>query len=238
MLGIIGLGGNCNYNEALKKLIPDEYYAIAADSGLAHFLALGIKPDLLVGDLDSVDDSVLEHYIKENLEIIKYDSRKNQTDSEIAVDKALTRGCDSLLFIGAFGSRLDHSLSNQMMAVSLANAGIPCVLTDGATRFYTITKSNSPFKYYIGDLKPGVDVISLVPMFGDAVGVTEEGLEYRLAKETILFGSTKAVSNTVPAAAGNEAANTKADKDSFAAISVESGTIFFIHTKSDEFLKQ
>lgn len=230
MLGIISLGGNCYDNESLRRIIPRNYYAVAADSGLMHFRMLGIKPDMLVGDMDSIPSDVLDDYKIKNLPIELFDSRKNSTDSEIAVIKAVSHGCDSFLFIGAFGNRLDHMLSNQMMAISLAASGKSVILTDGITYFYTITRNNSPFIYDIINLRKNVDIISIIPMYGDADSVTIEGLEYRLDKETILFGSTKAVSNTIPLL--------EKEKTDHTTITLESGVIFFIHTKTDEYLKK
>ncbi len=229
MLGIIGLGGICHDTPSLRRTIPQKYYAVAADSGLAHFMMLGIASDLLVGDLDSISDSLLQQSKMENLPIEQYDSKKNFTDSEIAVSKALDHGCDSLLFIGAFGNRLDHMLSNQMMAASLAIRGIPVILTDGVTFFHTITPQNSPFTFSSKSLHENEDVLSMVPVAGGTVVISLEGFEYPLDRETILFGSTRTVSNTVPPV--------KDRKTDQVTISLESGIVFFILTKSDEFLK-
>lgn len=230
MLGIIGLGGKCHDEPGLRKIIPLQYYAVAADSGLTHFKMLGIIPDLLVGDLDSISDTLLEQSKKENLEIHQYDCKKNFTDSELAVEKALLHGCDSLLFLGAFGNRLDHMLSNQMMAISLAARGIPVILTDGVTYFYSITKENTPFIFSIESLHIDEDVLSLVPMIGDTIKITLDGFEYPLEKETVLFGSTRMVSNTVP--------SVKKIGINQIVITIESGVVFFIVTKSDDFLKE
>ncbi len=229
MLGIIGLGGICRDTPELRRNIPSRYYAVAADSGMSHFHLLGMVPDLLVGDMDSISASLLKEAKDGHILIHEYQRKKNRTDSEIAVENALSRGCSSLLFLGAFGSRLDHMLSNQMMAVSLASRGIPVVLTDGVTFFHTVTPDNSPFVFSTKDLRENEDVLSLVPVRGDSVRVTLEGFEYPLDQEMILFGSTRMVSNTVPAA-GNQ-------KNGRAAVSIDSGVVFLIRTKSDEFLK-
>ena len=231
MLGIIGLGGTCHYEQSVRRLIPSNYYAVAADSGLTHFKALGIVPDLLVGDLDSISDALLKESKKENIIINQYNPQKNYTDSEIAVKKALSHGCESLLFIGAFGNRLDHMLSNQMMAASLAAKGTQVVMTDGVTFMYTITTENSPFIYPIKSFNANEDVFSIIPIIGDAVDISLEGLEYQLINETIYVGSTRAVSNTV------KDITIYGKRPEFAQVSVKSGVVLFIYTKSDEFLK-
>lgn len=229
MFGIISLGGNCHDSAALREIIPEKYFAVAADSGAAHFDLLGIRPDLLVGDLDSISAPLLDKYEREKIPVLKYDEKKDFTDSEIAVDKALAAGCDSLLILGAFGNRYDHMISNQMMAAALAKKGIPVILTDGLTFFYTVTVENSPFIYPIQNLNATDDVISLVPMIGDAVEIVTENLEYPLKHETVFTGSTRAVSNVVQENNNNP--------PKFATVSLKSGVIFFIHTKSDHYLQ-
>ena len=229
MLGIIGIGGRCEDTPALRSLIPKEYFAVAADSGLAHFKTLGIVPDVLVGDLDSISESLLRQSKKEHLAIERYKPEKDNTDSEIAVDKALRQGCESLLFIGAFGNRLDHMLSNQMMAASLAERGIQVVLTDGVTFMYTVTPENSPFHFPAKALKKDEDVLSIVSVSGETMIITLEGFQYPLHQDRILFGSTRTVSNTV-------AWEEKKRKDDIV-ITLEKGIALFIVTKTDALLQ-
>lgn len=230
MYGIIGLGGKCYKSEQICGLIPGKYFAVAADSGIIHFELLGIKPDLLVGDMDSIPAETLVKYQNSRLQILKYSPVKNMTDSEIAVEKALEAGCDSLIFLGAFGDRLDHMFANQMMAVSLADKGIPVILTDGISFFYTVTKSNSPFKYPLASIDSLRDVISVVLAKGNTANITIEGLEYELQNEIVEFGTTRAVSNLRKSTSNfiNESS-----MEVNAVITVDSGVAFFIHTKND-----
>lgn len=230
MYGIIGLGGKCFNSDLISGLIPDKYFAVAADSGIIHFELLGIKPDLLVGDMDSIPPDLLAKYQNMGLPIIKFNPVKNMTDSEIAVEKALQAGCDAFVFIGAFGDRLDHMFANQMMAVSLAEKGIPVVLTDGITFFYTVTSNNSPFKYPLSKISLEIDVISVVMAKGDSANISIQGLEYGLQNEKIEFGTTRAVSNKKKTPRNNLAAFITNEE---AVIAIDTGVAFFIHTKND-----
>ena len=226
MLGLISLGGDCRCSSLLAARCAGAQLVIAADSGMKHLDALGIRPDLLVGDMDSIPTELLDAVQADaTVEIARYSPRKSRTDSEIAVDAALARGCDRLVFLGAGGNRPDHVLANQMMAASLALRGIPCILSDGTTFMHTITTGNSPFHYPLSGLTTTRDVLSVVPVFGDITHLRISGLEYPLDNQPIRFGSTMAVSNTVP--------ETASDDTSEAVVSVDSGVVFFIHTVND-----
>lgn len=235
MLGVIALGGRLVKNERINEFLSAKYFAVAADSGMAHFDMLGILPDILVGDFDSINPEMLEKCVLNNIEIKQFDIRKDFTDSEIAVKAALEKGCDRLLFLGAFGSRLDHMLSNQMMAVSLSLKGIPVIMTDGITFMYTITKNESPFIYPLKSLIPDYDIISVIAMTPNDATVSLDGLMYNLKDSRIYFGTTQGVSNTVPFISQTNNANSINHEN--AVIDVKSGTILLIHTINDTYNK-
>lgn len=223
MRGIIGLAGDLYPNVQLKKFVSGKFYAVAADGGARHFEVLGIKPDVVVGDMDSINKKVLEKYKKQDIDIIKFEKQKDFTDSEAAVEVALGKKCDSLILLGAFGKRADHVFANKMMSVSLAMKGIPVVLTDGKTYFYTVSKYNSPFEVSLKDTTPDEDVFSIVPAKTGYADLEISGLEYELKNFRMNFGSTIGVSNSPPVK----------NKKGIATINVKSGVVFFIHTQKD-----
>lgn len=226
MFGLISLGGECSYTGRMRELCSKASYFVAADGGIKHLDALGIKPDTLVGDMDSISgDLLLAAQEDPSIEVVEFSTRKNMTDSEIAVQTAISRGCDRLLFIGVSGNRPDHVLANQMMAASIADHGIPCILTDGTTFIYTITAGNSPFSYPLEALQADMDVISIVPVKGDISNLSIHNLEYPLDEQLVNFGSTRAVSNTIRE-------NSGFGKE-YASVSLDSGVVFFIHTPKD-----
>lgn len=200
---------------------------VAADRGYVHCRNLGIFPDHLTGDMDSIPQEYLEEAVCSGITAVsRHSTDKDQTDSEIAVEIALQAGCDSIFFIGAFGERYDHMLANQMTAASLAEKGINCVLTDGVTYMYTVTPLNSPFSIKFQGAGKFRDVVSLVPVKGDFLQVDIEGLKYRLNNDRIDFGSQRAVSNTPVLTPGGEISEG-------AGIKVSNGVAFLIHTISD-----
>lgn len=94
------------YFEALLKIEPRPFI-MAIDGGYAYLRARGVKPDLALGDFDSLG------YVPGDVEIQLHPVRKDKTDMILAIDKALELGFDSAFVLGAFGGeRFDHSISN------------------------------------------------------------------------------------------------------------------------------
>jgi len=105
--GIVFTGGEGPEPQSIKGLLDGEVLIVAADSGLALAEAAGIKPDWIVGDMDSLNDSSrLNPYPKDK--IILYPVDKDYTDTEIALSLLWEKGCDDAWIIGGGGGRLDH----------------------------------------------------------------------------------------------------------------------------------
>ncbi len=102
---------------------------IAADSGLSAFDALGLMPDLLVGDMDSVDPAVLARY-EGRLPEHRLNCIKDDTDGVDALDLAIARGAKEITLLGALGGRLDHTLANIQNAASAAAEGANVTILD------------------------------------------------------------------------------------------------------------
>jgi len=110
LLGIIFTGGVGPSARTIKRIIELEAkYAIlvAADSGLASAGEAGLRPDWVIGDMDSLDDaSRLDALPKER--VIRFARDKDYTDTELAFSHALKQGCDDIWIIGGGGGRIDH----------------------------------------------------------------------------------------------------------------------------------
>lgn len=156
---------------------------ICADSGYNHAVKMDLKADLVVGDFDSLEAGM----ISESIKTVHFPARKNLTDSEIALLQAREAGAREVLFIGATGSRADHSLTNIFMLKSCLSHGITAEITDEHNRI-KITESEIVLTGEAGD------IISLVPLC-DCAGVSTEGLEYPLENAELKLGEGRGVSN-------------------------------------------
>lgn len=117
----IFLNGVIENDAFIKDIINKEDFIIAVDGGFNHIKRLGFEPDLILGDFDS---SEYKMALESKGKIHKYNSEKNATDGEIAIDYVIKNNCEEVIIIGALGNRIDHMLSNIYMLEKLSDAGI------------------------------------------------------------------------------------------------------------------
>lgn len=104
--------GPRNYDLKDILIIEDDDFIIGADQGAFILASNGYKFDLALGDYDSVNDDEMLLIKKYAAEVKTYPSRKDDTDSYLAVKEALYRGYQEIEIIGGIGGRLDHTLAN------------------------------------------------------------------------------------------------------------------------------
>ena len=98
--------------ERLKALIQPGDRLLAADGGMRFLNRLGLQPERVIGDLDSIDPEEARQLAREGVILEKYPVDKDETDLELAIDRALAEGFDELRIAGALGGRLDQTLGN------------------------------------------------------------------------------------------------------------------------------
>lgn len=177
-----------NYPSLAAWLRTDDYL-IAADGGARHCAALGVRPAVLVGDLDSIAPELLAEYKKTGVTIEGHPPRKDETDLELAVRRAVADGAAEILLLGALGGRLDQTLANLLLPAR-QEWPVPILLADGRQLARVLRGDESVTLAGA----PG-DTISVVPMSGEVTGITYTGLEYPLVNATLRLGSTQGVSN-------------------------------------------
>jgi thiamine pyrophosphokinase len=164
---------------------------IAADGGLARAHGLGLSPDILVGDLDSVDPAAAGAAERDGIEILRAPADKDESDTELALLEAVRRGATRVTVLGALGGpRLDHALANLWLLAHPGLAGVETALLDGSTRARLLT--GPAVQRLPGDVGA---TVSLLPMGGDAHGITTSGFRYPLHGETLRTGPARGLSN-------------------------------------------
>lgn len=127
--GVLLAGGTLHADARMTDLAQAADVVVAADSGLRHARTLGVTPDLLVGDLDSVSDVDLGRY--DGLPVERHPVAKDATDLELALDACAARHVTDLTVIGAFGGRLDQTLAAPGMLHRFAQTGRHVRAVDG-----------------------------------------------------------------------------------------------------------
>jgi len=185
---IIISGGNPPSKELLIKEITGDTFLIGADSGANCLYCYNVKPDLLVGDFDSIDKKVLDYFKKNNCIIETYPTEKDFTDTEIAVEKALCMKPNKIILLGCTGSRVDHLLGNiGMLKICLENGVDACIKDEN--NYISLINAGASLKGTVGQ------IFSLQSYGDEIIGLTIEGAKYPLNNYNLKIGQSITISN-------------------------------------------
>jgi thiamine pyrophosphokinase len=184
--------GRLSHPAADRARVRPDDWILAADGGLRNSHLLGLEPSVVIGDLDSIDAADLAPLQATGVTIVRHPQRKDETDLELALEYAAGHGAGEILVLGALGDRWDQTLANALLLASPTLAAVRTWLADGSQQV-TLARPGDPLVLHG---LPG-DTLSLLPLAGDAHGVTTDGLEYPLHDETLRFAATRGVSNTL-----------------------------------------
>lgn len=183
---VILLGGPLTVNPRLLQQVGGAR-AIAADGGIRHAEALGLTPEIWVGDFDSSDDALAIQYA--DIPRLEYPAEKALTDGELALRMALDEGALEIIMVGALGGeRADHAWAHVVQALALALEGRRVFLTSGDEEGYPLLP---------GRLTLDLPKASLFSVLGlDRLeGLTISNARYPLDGYELPFGSSRTISN-------------------------------------------
>ena len=189
---IVFANGTFSTPQSALALVQPQDLIIAADGGARHCAALGITPDVAIGDFDSLNAAELDALQARGVQIMRYPERKDYTDLELALQHAVALGASEIIVLGALGARWDQTLANLLLPGAAGFEHVRIRLVDGAQEIM-LARPGIPL---VLTGRPG-DTISLIPLSDDALGVQTTGLEYALDAETLYFGATRGVSNVL-----------------------------------------
>ncbi len=189
MRAIIFANGNLNDPDAVRSLLREGDLIIAANGGTLKALEAGLTPHLIIGDMDSLDPNLVDELAGSGrVRLIPHPPMKDETDLELAILYAVDEGADEILLLAALGGRLDQTVANLLLLAHPGLEGVRVSVVEGDQEAFLIRSAAR----IAG--RPG-DLVSLIPLGRDAVGVTAEGLRWPLRDETLRFGLTRGVSN-------------------------------------------
>jgi thiamine pyrophosphokinase len=211
---VIFAGGTLKPGKAFYQAIASADLIIAADGGAATALQYGCIPAIVVGDFDSLDTHLLQELSERGSQVRQVAVEKNETDTELAVQAAIEQGATSITLLGALGGeRFDHTMANILLLADIET--VPAKIVDGPSTCWLV---RGPASSVIDGQKG--DLLSLLPLTGEANGVRTRGLYYPLHGEMLRFGKPRGVSNVLI--------------QEQAEVSLESGMLLVIHTDTSE----
>jgi thiamine pyrophosphokinase len=180
---------------------------ICCDGGTRHLQKLGIKPDIIIGDMDSIGSAQLENYKSKGVKVIQYPTEKDFTDTELALNYAIELKPKAVYIWGALGGRLDHTLANVFLLIKGKEASIKTYLIDEYGEAFVVDKEAA----FSGGKGQTVSIIALT---GKVEGITLKGFIYEIKDAALTMGESLGISNII-----NEACAT---------ISIRSGNLLVI----------
>ena len=163
--------------------LNDTDMIICADGGYNLATEVGVTPDIVIGDMDSISGSV-----PETVKTYRYPCKKDKTDLHICVDFALQNGCSEIILLGALGSRLSHTLGAIMILEYIYNKGATGVIFTHNTKIMLVSDT-AVIK------KDCYDCLSIIPLTCISEGVTTTGLKYPLNNHTLIRQDNLGISN-------------------------------------------
>ena len=165
---------------------PDEScFYIAADAGLAAMQKAGLKPDLLIGDFDSLGTK-----LPADVPVIRLPVEKDVTDTDAAAAEGIKRGCTDFVFYGVLGGRPDHSLANLSLLARLSQQGFTAKAYGAGFEIVAVTNGRVDFP---AGRKGAAAVFSWTD---ESEGVTIDGFRYTLQNGTLRSNFALGVSNS------------------------------------------
>ncbi len=163
---------------------------VVADGGANYTFELGITPNLILGDLDSIRPEVLEYYQQQQVQFDTYPIEKDQSDTQLILKRLTARGYDNIIVMAALGGRIDHSLANIFLLERFARKGLRIRFVTPSSILELITT-----EYLITNKKGAT--ISLIPITEEVSDVNLIGFKYPLFNTTFKRGDTLSLSNVI-----------------------------------------
>jgi len=187
---LIVSGGDAPPKRLLKSRAKAAELVIAADRGGWYCWKTGIRPGLVIGDMDSLPHHVLDDFASLGVEILRLEPDKDATDTQVALEEAIRRGARTIEILGAVGTRFDHSLANVHLLALAQEKGVEACILSGRQRLFLIHGA-----YELRDAQGCT--ISFLPLDSEVRGISLSGFAFGLKDADMALGRPYGVSNVV-----------------------------------------
>jgi len=185
---IIFANGELSDPNKARHLLHADDFIICADGGTRHALALGLIPNVVIGDMDSIQKDQWQELEQAGIAIELYPRDKNETDLELAINYAVAQKPRQIFIIAALGGRLDQTLANISLLSNLQYAGCDIRLDDGVEEIF-FCRDQAQVHGRSGD------TVSLIPWQGPVSNIQTADLKWALRDETLYPDKTRGISN-------------------------------------------
>ena len=207
-------GGPVDRDQLQAEVAKEPDLIMGVDRGGLYLSELGITPQILIGDFDSLPEDYLNRFRSAGVTIETFPARKDQSDLELGLEQVLKRGVQSIRILGGLGKRLDHTLGNIGLLWKALEEGVAVQLLDRDHEVQLIDPDHTVTLQH----RPGW-AVSLVPFTDQVAGVTTSGLAYPLRGEDLFINSCRGIHNQF--------------QDPVATIRISAGALLVIYFRED-----
>ncbi|MFW6256545.1 MAG: thiamine diphosphokinase [Bacillota bacterium] len=196
------------YKDLIKqqKQVQECVY-VAADGGALLFRELGILPEIIIGDLDSLTEKDIEFFRSQEVKVSQFSVEKDKTDGELALDFCHRKGIKEISIIGALGGRYDQQLGNLFLLEYALKLGQNAVIKEPGIEIGLVEDSLKL------ENRPGKR-LSLIPLTEEVRNVVIEGCKYNLQGEDLFRYRSRGLSNII--------------EDELALIKIDEGILIYL----------
>ncbi len=189
MKALVLVNGELYKPDVMRNRIRAEVFdlVIGVDGGARYAYTLNVTLNTIIGDLDSL--STLEQQGINNAEFISYPTEKKEIDLELALLYAEEQGANQIVMVGVMGGRMDMTIANILLIAHASLKSCRIEVWHGEQTGWVIKPPGEDITGHPGD------TISLMPLGGNASGITTKGLKYPLKDEILTFGLARGISN-------------------------------------------
>ena len=184
----------------VRKYLKDKQYdrIIAADAGLAHCKEIGIEPTDILGDFDSLENiELLKIYKKKEIPLREFPTRKDYTDTHLAIKYAIDLQPKEVTILGATGTRYDHAWANIGLLALLKDNGVKGQIVDAHNEIEMLCgPEERKYKRRDDGKKEFFSILAFSP---EVTGIDEEGFSYPLHQAVLYNKESVGVSNEIVA---------------------------------------
>jgi thiamine pyrophosphokinase len=197
---VLVLGGEIKSKSLFRQRLDETEHVLAADSGARHLLDVGVMPEQVFGDLDSLGQEEIKKLEDGGCRFISCLPEKNDTDSGIVLQEAIDRGYKDIRIWGALGSRPDHSYANLILLQLVYLDGLRSAFTAQEGELPEIVIEDAGLRVFLprrGQWLEGKkgEYLSLFALTPEVTGFTQKGLKYQPAGDRFFSGYPLGVSN-------------------------------------------
>ena len=193
MKAVVVLAGEVEDTALLRRHLREADLVIAADGGAERLAALGVRPQVVIGDFDSLGVEAVERLRAAGVEVEVHPEWEQKTDGHVALLLARQRGAREVILAGVRGSgRLDHGLANLLYPLARAFRDLRVTAISDWSEAVALPEEGLRSVRFRGAVG---DYVSLIPISETVTGVTTYGLRYRLRGHTLRLGESLGVSN-------------------------------------------